>query len=295
MIPFGMKELWVDLSLVPLKDESGYVTSVLGIARDVTERKKADDLSKHFNEVLEQQVKSRTEELNASLDEKVILLREVHHRVKNNLQIIISLLNLQMRQTDNTVVKQLMSETQNRVRAMSLVHEKLYRSDSLSHIDFADYTRFLVSQLFSFYGMDTRRVRLDFTMEKIMMDINIAIPIGLLMNELISNALIHAFPDGRGGAISISGGFKDDLVTLVVRDNGIGIPKELDWKSTTSLGMQLVTSLVDQVDGTITLSRENGTMFTITVKRTSHKEEPDDMHIQASRDQSESPLGGSIK
>jgi PAS domain S-box-containing protein len=295
MIPFGMKEMWVDLSLVPLKDESGNVTSVLGIARDITERKKADDLIIHFNEVLEQQVKSRTEELNASLDEKVILLREVHHRVNNNLQIIISLVNLQMRQTDNPLVKQFMSETQNRVRAMSLVHEKLYRSESLSHIDFADYTRFLATQLFSFYSMDTRRVRLDFAMDPIMTDINTAIPLGLLMNELITNSLRHAFPDGKEGAISISGGYEGDLITLVVRDNGIGIPKEMDWKNTTSLGMQLVTSLVDQVDGIITLDRENGTMFTITVKRASHQEEPDDMHIQASRGQSESPIGGSKK
>ena len=235
------------------------------------------------------------ESIKASLDEKILLLREVHHRVKNNLQIIISLVSLQMRQTDNPEVKQFMSETQNRVRAMSLVHEKLYQSDSLSHIDFADYTRFLASRLFSFYGTDTRKVRLDFAMEKILMDINTAIPLGLLMNELISNALRHAFPNGREGAISISGRNEGNLITLIVRDNGIGIPKELDWKSTTSLGMQLATSLVDQVDGTITLDRKNGTMFTITVKMASPQEEPDDMHIQASRGLSELPIGGSAK
>ncbi len=202
-----------------------------------------------------------------SLDEKVILLREVHHRVKNNLQIIISLVNLQMRQTDDPEVKQIMSETQNRVRAMSLVHEKLYRSESLSRIDFADYTRYLATQLFSFYGSDTRRVRLDFTMNKIMVDINTAVPLGLLMNELISNTLKHAFPNGREGAISISGGYEDDRIMLVIRDNGIGIPSDFDWKNTTSLGMRLVTSLIDQVDGTIVLDRNQGTAFTITIKR----------------------------
>jgi len=233
------------------------------------------------------------ESIKASLDEKILLLREVHHRVKNNLQIIISLISLQMRQTGDPLVKQIMSETQNRVRAMSLVHEKLYRSESLSHIDFADYTRFLATQLFSFYGMDTRRVRLEFAMEKILMDINTAVPLGLLMNELISNSLRHAFPGGREGVISISGGNKDDLMTLVVRDNGIGISEELDWKSTTSLGMQLVISLVDQVDGTITLDRENGTMFTITVKRAPHQQETDDGHIQAGSGQSESRAGKS--
>ena len=233
------------------------------------------------------------ESIKASLDEKILLLREVHHRVKNNLQIIISLISLQMRQTGDPLVKQIMSETQNRVRAMSLVHEKLYRSESLSHIDFADYTRFLATQLFSFYGMDTRRVRLEFAMEKILMDINTAVPLGLLMNELISNSLRHAFPGGREGVISISGGNKDDLMTLVVRDNGIGISEELDWKSMTSLGMQLVISLVDQVDGTITLDRENGTMFTITVKRALHQQETDDGHIQAGSGQSESRAGKS--
>jgi len=205
--------------------------------------------------------------IRAALDEQVLLLREVHHRVNNNLQIIISLTNLQMRQTNDPVVKQIMSETQNRVRAMSLVHEKLYRSASLSHIDFADYTRFLATQLFSFYGMDTRNVAIEFSLENIMVDIVTAVPLGLLMNELISNALRHAFPQGRQGTITISGKDDGSLITLVVRDNGIGIPEDFDWKNTRSLGMRLITSLVDQIDGTITLDRQNGTAFTILVKR----------------------------
>jgi PAS domain S-box-containing protein len=227
----------------------GAVTRIIVAGHDIT-RQKQDEKA-----------------IRASLEEKVILLREVHHRVKNNLQIIISLVNLQMRQTDDPGVKQIMAETQNRVRAMSLVHEKLYRSESLSRIDFADYTRFLGTQLFSFYGTDTRRVKLDFTLGKIMVDINTAVPLGLLMNELISNALKHAFPNGREGTISISGGYEGDLIMLVVRDNGIGIPEDLDWKNTKTLGMRLITSLIDQVDGTITLDRKNGTAFTITVKR----------------------------
>jgi PAS domain S-box-containing protein len=241
--------IWLDTNKIPLFGPDGTVIGILGTSNDIT-RQKHDE-----------------ENIKASLEEKVILLREVHHRVKNNLQIIISLVNLQMRQTDDPMVKQIMSETQNRVRAMSLVHEKLYRSESLSRIDFADYTRFLATQLFSFYGMDTRRVQLDFAMGKIMVDINTAIPLGLLLNELISNALKHAFPNGREGAISISGGYEEDLITLVVRDNGAGIPADFEWKNTTSLGMRLVTSLIDQVDGTIELDRTNGTVFTITVKR----------------------------
>ena len=241
------EDFWVEVSLtaIPIQDHQIIHTAW----RDITDRKKAEA------------------EIRTQLEEKVILLREIHHRVKNNLQIIISLVNLQMRQTDDPVVKQIMSETQNRVRAMSLVHEKLYRSESLSRIDFADYTRYLATQLISFYGSDKQRVRLDFEMEKILVDINTAVPLGLLMSEIISNALKHAFPNGREGTISIIGGYKGDLITLVVRDNGIGIPADFDWKNTTSLGMRLVTSLVDQIDGTIVLDRSQGTAFTITIKR----------------------------
>jgi PAS domain S-box-containing protein len=241
------EDFWVEVSLtaIPIQDQQIIHTAW----RDITDRKKAEAA------------------IQASLEEKVLLLREIHHRVNNNLQIIISLINLQMRQTGDPEVKRIISATQNRVRAMSLVHEKLYRSESLSRIDFADYTRFLATQLFSFYGTDTRRVRLDMAMGKIMVDITTAVPLGLLMNELISNALRHAFPNGREGTISISGGEAGDLITLVIRDNGIGIPEEFDWKNTTSLGMRLITSLIDQVDGTIALERTNGTQFTITVKR----------------------------
>ncbi|MCK9579297.1 MAG: PAS domain S-box protein [Methanoregula sp.] len=240
--------VWFDTSKIPLFGPDGMVIGILGASHDIT-RQKHDE-----------------EAIRASLDEKVILLREIHHRVKNNLQIIISLVNLQMRQTDDPGVKQIMAETQNRVRAMSLVHEKLYRSVSLSRIDFADYIRFLATQLFSFYGTDTRRVRLDLVMGKIMVDINTAVPLGLLVNELISNALKHAFPNSREGIISISGSEENNLISLVIRDNGVGMPKDLDWKNTSSLGMRLVTSLVDQVDGTITLDRENGTAYTITLR-----------------------------
>jgi len=234
--------------------------------RDITDMKKAEMLLKRFNEELEQKVKSRTEELNASLQAKILLLREVHHRVKNNLQIIISLVNLQMRQLESPQLKQVMAETQNRVKAMSIVHEKLYQSESLSQIDLADYSRYLATQLFSFYGTDSSRVKLDIGIERIMVDINTAIPVGLIINELVSNALKHAFPAGRGGTISISGRSDDDTLTLVVKDDGIGMPPDLDWKNPESLGLRLVTSLVEQLDGTIELDRSSGTAFTIAMK-----------------------------
>ncbi|PKL63950.1 MAG: hypothetical protein CVV32_10985 [Methanomicrobiales archaeon HGW-Methanomicrobiales-3] len=239
--------LSVHATVIPGRDGSS--DQIIVAAHDITRQKQDEDA------------------IRASLDEKVVLLREIHHRVKNNLQIIISLTNLQMRQTNDPAIKQIISETQNRVRAMSLVHEKLYRSTSLSRIDFADYTRFLATQLFSYFGTDTRRVKLDFAMEEIMVDINTAVPLGLLMNELVSNALKHAFPDGKEGTIGIRGTTEGDRIVLVVRDDGIGMPPNLDWANTASLGMRLVTSLVDQVNGTITLDAGSGTAWTITVQK----------------------------
>ncbi|MDO8872759.1 MAG: PAS domain S-box protein [Methanoregula sp.] len=268
-------------------DPAGKIIATIAQGQDITERKATDETIKRFGEILEREIAERTsgltdislslmteidirldaeKQLTKSVGEKEVLLREVHHRVKNNLQIIISLVNLQMRKIDDPVLKQIMTETQNRVRAMSLVHEKLYRSESLSRIDFADYCRFLATQLMSYYSTDTRRVRLDFTLGKIMVDINTAVPLGLVMNELVSNALKHAFPDGRNGTISLSGGVEGDVITLVVRDNGVGMPADLDWKNTDTLGMRLITTLVDQVDGNIVLDQENGTAFTIVVK-----------------------------
>jgi PAS domain S-box-containing protein len=234
---------------------------------DITEQKRAEEIIKKFNEELEQQVKFRTKELNASLQEKVVLLREIHHRVKNNLQIIISLINLQMRQIDDKQLKQIMAETHNRVRAMSFVHEKLYQSENLSQIDLSDYARFLASQLFAFYGIDSRRIRLDIDIGNIMVDINTAIPLGLIINELVSNALKHAFPSDREGTITISSRYEDKVLTLVVSDDGIGLRPDLDWKNPESLGLRLVNSLVDQLDGTIELGKEKGTSFIISMHR----------------------------
>ena len=207
------------------------------------------------------------EVIRASLDEKVLLLREIHHRVKNNLQIIISLTNLQMRTLDDPRMKQVMAETRNRVRAMSIVHEKLYLSDNLSSIDLADYTRFLASQLFSFYGVDHNRVQFEANMEKIWVDINMAIPLGLILNELISNALKHAFPEDRRGIIRISSHVVGEEITLIVHDDGQGIPPELNWKETDSLGLRLINSLVDQLNGTIEKEQGEGTTFIITLHR----------------------------
>jgi PAS domain S-box-containing protein len=249
------------------KDANGRTIKTHGANQDITELKNIEEKLKRFNEELERQVKSRTEELKATIDEKILLLREIHHRVKNNLQIIISLVNLQMRQIGDERLKQVMAETQNRVRAMSLVHEKLYQSESLSHIDLSEYIRFLTTQLFAYYGIDSRRIRLDIDIGKTMVDINTAIPVGLIINELVSNALKHAFPSDQKGTITIRSRYDDKVLSLVVRDDGIGLPPDLDWKNPESLGLRLVNSLVDQLDGTIELKKERGTTFIISMHR----------------------------
>lgn len=209
--------------------------------------------------------------IQASLDEKVLLLREIHHRVKNNLQIIISLTNLQMRTIDDPGIKQILAETRNRVRAMSLVHEKLYMSENLSSLDLADYTKFLASQLFSFYGVNHLRVTLHTDIEKIPLDIDTAIPLGLILNELISNALKHAFPNDRKGTVRITGHLAGEALMLTVSDDGAGFPPGSDWRATESLGLRLVTGLVDQLGGTIEKKDGAGTMFIITIHRKTNR------------------------
>jgi two-component sensor histidine kinase len=279
----------IALSLVgaPLFNGKGEIVGAIESMRDITEYKKAEGQLKHFNEDLERRIKERTEslhqmtgqlqvevlehettekQLRESLDEKVILLREIHHRVKNNLQILISLINLQSRNIQDENVQVALKETQNRVRAMSLVHEKLYQSDSLTHIDFSDYIRYLVTQLYGYYGVDSQRVTLKLDIKKIMVNINTAIPIGLMINELASNSLKHAFPDRREGEIFIAIKQETPMLSIIYTDNGVGIPADFDWRNAKSLGLRLIVSLVEQLFGTIDLDRTQGTKFTIVVK-----------------------------
>jgi PAS domain S-box-containing protein len=266
-IQFGTQELWVDTSSVPLKDGAGNVTGILGIARDITERKKTEILLKQFNEELEEKVKARTEELNTSLEEKIVLLREVHHRVKNNLQILISLLNLQSRTiTDPQVIAALKESTQ-RIRAMSMVHEKLYMGSDLAHIDFISYLSSLATSQVAFYGLSPGKVTLETTGENSMLDINTAIPLGLVMNELVSNALKHAFPGDRKGTIRIDARQMEGRLEISIADDGVGLPEGFDWKTAPTLGLRLVNILIEQLSGTIECKKGKGTTFIISVHR----------------------------
>ncbi|MDD5685857.1 MAG: sensor histidine kinase, partial [Methanoregulaceae archaeon] len=157
-------------------------------------------------------------------------------------------------------------ESQNRITAMALVHERMYRSEEISSISFMDYVDFLVNSHFVFYGVKARRISYTISMEDLPIDIDTAIPLGLIMTELVSNSLKYAFPEGRGGEIRITGSTEDDgTFRFTVSDNGVGIPETIDWRNTDSLGLRLVNSLVTQLNGTIDLDRTGGTSFTFIV------------------------------
>jgi len=210
--------------------------------------------------------------LKASLIEKEILLKEIHHRVKNNMQIIYSLLSLQSRRIKDKNVLKMLQESQNRVRSMALLHEKLYQSKDLARIEFGDYIRKLVYGLFHSYAVSSDSIILKINAENIFLDINTAIPCGLIINELVSNSLKHAFPEGKAwnekgyikGQIHIKlTSHKKNNFTLVIRDNGVGFPEDLDFRNTETLGLQLVNTLVEQLEGSIKLLRKDGTSFKI--------------------------------
>ena len=206
-----------------------------------------------------------------SLREKEVLLREIHHRVKNNMQVISSLLNLQSRNIEDPRLRKMFLESQSRVRAMALIHEVLYGSDDLSRIDLEDYISKLANNLFRMYGADTSRIRLEVAAEGVTLAIDDTVPCGLVISELLSNSLKYAFPDGRSGEIGIHAVMTDDdRIMLTVRDNGVGIPDDVDIRNTESMGMGLVTGLVEnQLGGRLELDRSDGTGFTIVFSRDS--------------------------
>jgi len=204
------------------------------------------------------------EQVRSSLGEKEILLKEVHHRVKNNLQVISGLLNLQAHHITDELSRGIYKESQNRVISMALIHEELYQARDLARVDFGAYIENLVENLFGSYSVDKDRVTLDLDIDHTEMVVDTAIPCGLIVNELISNCLKHAFPDGMNGRVRVAFHELDDKeYELVISDDGVGLPLEMDITRTDSLGMQLVFLIVEQLKGKIEVSREGGTGFHI--------------------------------
>jgi PAS domain S-box-containing protein len=247
------KKRWINIinSLI-LKDNE--IAGFQVIAKDITARKKAED------------------RLKQSLKEKEVLLQEVHHRVKNNMQIISSLLKLQSRQIKNKKAVEMFKDSQQRIKSMALVHERLYRSDDLASIDFKAYVNALVKDLFRSYKNNNGNVKFNVAVKNVSLGIDYAIPCGLIISELVSNSLKYAFPKDFNNSkqneinIKLCSRGKNEI-ELTVSDNGVGIPPDLNYKKTKSLGLHLVNLLVeDQFQGNLKLSRAKGTNFQIRFK-----------------------------
>lgn len=221
---------------------------VLCIVRDITGTRQAQN------------------KINKSLKEKDVLLKEIHHRVKNNLQIVSSLLSLQSRYMNEPGSVEIFKESQSRIKSMALIHEKLYQTGDLTRIDLAEYVNELVSDLFRSYNVNPHLVKYRMKSNSILLDINTAIPCGLIINELVTNSIKHAFSDNASGEIFIEIKCDADDFILKVQDNGIGFPKELDLNNIKTLGLQLVTNLTNQLEGEIELIKEGGTCFQIKFK-----------------------------
>jgi len=244
-ITFPKREMWLDTSLIPLKDKNKKIYAVMGISRDITRQKTIEDA------------------LRSSLNQKELLLREIHHRVKNNMQIISSLINLQSDYATDDVTIKMFEDSKNRIRSMALIHEKLYQSEDISIIDFSSYIKSLTSKLLEFYGLKTRLISINVISEDITLSIDSAIPCGLIVNELVSNSIKHAFPEMRKGNINIGMHKIGDVNVLSVEDDGVGFPEEIDFRSSESLGLQIVQTLTLQLEGDIKLQKNGFTKFTI--------------------------------
>ena len=238
-----------------LKEEKLLIDSIAERLGQITERKLAE------------------KEIRRSLREKETLLAEIHHRVKNNMQIISSLLSLQSRYIEDEKALSLINNCENRIKSMSLVHEKLYLSKDLSEIDFHDYMKDLSARLFQVHRVDSRVVRFSSHITDGLFNIETAIPLGLIINELISNALKHAFPEGGKGniAVKLTKNTKPEEYTLTVTDDGIGFPEGMDHQSTETFGLQLVEMLAEQLHGTMELDRNKGTSFKIIFKEQEYR------------------------
>lgn len=205
-------------------------------------------------------------QIQSSLREKELLLKEIHHRVKNNMQIISSLLGLQSAHVKDPKDVELFEDSQRRVRSMALVHEKLYQSENLTGVNFREYITELANELSNSYSLTAGRVELRINADDVYINLDDAIPCSLIIYELISNAYKHAFPEGREGSISIDLHRTEDRFHLRIADDGIGFPPGFDFMKSETLGLKLVTALVQQLSGTVELYREGGTVFTITFR-----------------------------
>ena len=238
------KEAWLEIFMNPIFDTEGNVAEISIVAHDISEKKKSND------EIVE------------SLKEKEVMLKEIHHRVKNNLQIISSILNLQSSFVNDENTLEILQESRNRIRSMAIIHENLYRTEDFSSINFADYLYNLVTNLIASYRIQ-EEIHLDAKVEEIDLILDQAIPCGLLVNELITNSLKYAWGPESEGTIRMELKQSGSRVTLIIADDGKGLPNSFDDMSSDTLGLQLVVTLVEQLDGELIVNSDNGTEYLI--------------------------------
>ena len=236
---------WVQAQTTPIYDDEDIFQGHLLIIQNINKRKKLEG------------------ELKKSLEEKDLMMKEIHHRVKNNFMIIQSLLQLQSRHIEDEDTVEIFRESQNRIKSMAFVHQRLYQHDNLKKINFGDYPQTLAMDIFKSYLNDPDQITLDIDTEDVTLDIDTAIPLGLILNELISNSLKYAFPKGRKGKLMIKSYLKDNKYSLIVSDDGIGFSKETYYKKSDSLGLKLIHSLSDQIEAEVKLDTTDGTRFEI--------------------------------
>jgi PAS domain S-box-containing protein len=228
--------------------------TISGMTMDITDKKKAQN------------------QIKRSLKVKDMLLKEIHHRVKNNLMVISSLLSLQSRYIKDEASKSIFKDSQNRARSMALIHELLYQSSDLKRINFGSYINKLTNELFSVYVTDPKKIKIDMDIDDVMLDINTAIPLGLIVNELVSNSMKHAFPNDKQGKIDILFKLDDGNYSMIISDNGVGFPQDYNVENSDSLGLKIVNSLTEQIDGNIRIEIANGTRFIITFKEETYRD-----------------------
>jgi two-component sensor histidine kinase len=205
-------------------------------------------------------------EIKITLGEKDVLLKEIHHRVKNNLQIIASLLNLQSQYVKDEGTLAVIKDSQNRIKTMALIHEKIYQSKSLDRVDYEDYLEKITRSLFESYGVSPKKIAMKIHAKNVVLHIDKAIPCSLIINEMLSNTFKHAFPNDRTGEVRIDVKLDGDTLRLLYSDNGIGLPESVTLDRTESLGMQLISGLTQQLKGTVEIQRGGGTTFLIAFK-----------------------------
>jgi PAS domain S-box-containing protein len=278
----GLLDITTDVTLAAVHDDEHKKTAFVSIARDVTDRKRTESELDNHRRNLEFLVTERTKELEheiaenkqvqhelaESLREKELLLKEVHHRVKNNMQVISSLLNIQAETNGNEAFANLLGESQQRIKSMALIHENLYQAEDLLEIDFDDYINMLANSLCRFYAVSGVAVNLDIRVEDVSLDIESAVPCGLIINELISNSLKHAFIGREGrGTIWVDFARVGCRYVLRIGDDGVGLPVGFDIASSSTMGMEIVSILTQQLDGQLRTEAAKGACFEISFPR----------------------------